>query len=80
MRLSRGRVQPTLTSTVESRGNSIYGSHSEPPSASGSSQKTLLSARRPESDPLVLHLIEMHPRIVLGDGESEGRDVQPANR
>ena len=43
-------------------------------------QRTLLSARRPEADPLVLHLIEMHPRIVLGDRKSEGRDVEPADR
>ena len=79
MRLSRGRIQPTLTSTVESRGDSMNDSRSEPPSASGSSQKILLSARRPEADPLALHLIEMHPRIVLGDRKSEGRDVESAD-
>ena len=69
MRLSPGRTHLTPPSTVESA--IPYMTVTRLP-ASGPEKvlRPLLSARRPQADPLTLHLIEMNPRIVLGDRKS----------
>jgi hypothetical protein len=78
MRPSRDRTPADATvelsrASLDSNMRSSLGAATREP-------KDLLSARRPEADPLALHLIEMHSRIVFGDCKSECRDVQPANR
>jgi hypothetical protein len=78
MRLSRDRTP--ANAAVDSSGASLDSNTRSSLGAPTGEQRTLLPARRPEADPLALHLIEMHPRIVLGDRKSERRDVQPANR
>ena len=67
MRLLRGRTQANAGSSsgalvrfdTRSLSGTATGADCEP--------KGLLSARRPKADPLTLHLIEMHTRIVFGD-------------
>jgi hypothetical protein len=82
MRLSRSQTNAdaVVASSGASRNASTRWSLSVAATGSDPDPIVLLSARRPEADPLTLHLIEMHTRIVFGDRKSKGRDVEPADR